>query len=191
MDDRINIKDIKILSDDHYILKKVTFDYKKKNGESEQKNLEVYDRGNAATVLLYNVQNRTVILLKQFRLPAFMNGSASGMLLETCAGLLEDDSPEECVKRETEEETGYKISKVQKVFDVYMSPGSVTELLHFFVAEYSNDMKVNEGGGLEGEEDIEVLEIPFDQALSMIESGEIQDAKTILLLQYAQLRKLL
>jgi nudix-type nucleoside diphosphatase (YffH/AdpP family) len=172
-------------------LKKVTFDYKKKNGESEQKNLEVYDRGNAATVLLYNVQNRTVILLKQFRLPAFMNGSASGMLLETCAGLLEDDSPEECVKRETEEETGYKISKVQKVFDVYMSPGSVTELLHFFVAEYSNDMKVNEGGGLEGEEDIEVLEIPFDQALSMIESGEIQDAKTILLLQYAQLRKLL
>jgi nudix-type nucleoside diphosphatase (YffH/AdpP family) len=191
MDDRINIKDIKILSDDHYILKKVTFDYKKKNGKSEQKNLEVYDRGNAATVLLYNVQNRTVILLKQFRLPAFMNGSASGMLLETCAGLLEDDSPEECVKRETEEETGYKISKVQKVFDVYMSPGSVTELLHFFVAEYSNDMKVNEGGGLEGEEDIEVLEIPFDQALSMIESGEIQDAKTILLLQYAQLRKLL
>ncbi len=114
------------------------------------------------------------------------------MLIEVCAGLLDKDNPEDCIRRETEEETGYKISRVQKIFEAYMSPGSVTEILHFFVAEYSISMKVNEGGGIEHEqEDIEVLELPFIKAMQMVESGEIKDGKTIMLLQYAKLQNLL
>lgn len=141
---------------------------------------------------MYNRQQQTVILTKQFRLPTYINGNTDGLLIEACAGLLDKDNPEDCIKRETEEETGYKVSAVRKIFEAYMSPGSVTEILHFFVAEYSREMKVSDGGGIALEhEDIEVLETNFGKALSMIVSGEIKDAKTIILLQYAQINNLL
>ena len=189
-----NIKNLSetILSDNWYTLKKVTYDYLKKDGTWETQNREAYDRGNGATILLYNSENKTLILTKQFRIPTYLNGNETGMMIEACAGLLEKDNPEECIKRETEEETGYKISSVKKIFEVYMSPGSVTEIVHFFIGEYSNEMKVNHGGGLsEEQENIEVLEIDFTSAVEMIKSGEIKDAKTIMLLQYAQLNNLL
>lgn len=189
-----NIKNLSetILSDNWYTLKKVTYDYLKKDGTWETQNREAYDRGNGATILLYNSENKTIILTKQFRIPTYLNGNETGMMIEACAGLLEKDNPEECIKRETEEETGYKISSVKKIFEVYMSPGSVTEIVHFFIGEYSNEMKVNNGGGLsEEQENIEVLEIDFSSAVEMIKSGEIKDAKTIMLLQYAQLNNLL
>lgn len=189
-----NIKNLSesILSDNWYTLKKVTYDYLKKDGTWETQNREAYDRGNGATILLYNSENKTIILTKQFRIPTYLNGNETGMMIEACAGLLEKDNPEECIKRETEEETGYKISSVKKIFEVYMSPGSVTEIVHFFIGEYSNEMKVNNGGGLsEEQENIEVLEIDFTSAVEMIKSGEIKDAKTIMLLQYAQLNNLL
>jgi len=158
----------------------------------EQQTREVYDRGNGATILLYNKQQKTVILTRQFRMPTFVNGNASGFLIEACAGLLDRDNPEDCIRRETEEETGYKIEKVQKVFEAFMSPGSVTEILHFFIAEYSNSMKVHEGGGIASEqENIEVLEILLEQAMAMIRSGEIKDAKTIMLLQYVKLQNIM
>jgi len=153
---------------------------------------ETYDRGNGAAILLYNKQSRTVILTRQFRLPTYVNGNTDGMLIEACAGLLDKDRPEDAIRRETEEETGYKIAEVQKVFEAYMSPGSVTEMLYFFIAEYSSAMKVNEGGGLEEEqENIEVLEMPIEAAMQMIESGHIKDGKTIMLLQYIKLRNIL
>ena len=151
-----------------------------------------YDRGNGATILLYLPQNKTVILTRQFRLPTFINGNADGFMIEACAGLLDKDNPEDYIKRETEEETGYKVTEVRKVFEAYMSPGSVTEILYFFVAEYSKDMKVNDGGGAgHEEENIEVLEMNFDEAFNMIHTGEIKDAKTIMLLQYVKLNNLL
>ncbi len=184
----VKITDTQILSDNWYILKKITYQYSKKNGEVLTQSREAYDRGNGATILLYHPEQKTVILTRQFRLPTYINGNESGMLIEACAGLLDNENAEDCIKRETEEETGYKISKVRKIFEAYMSPGSVTEILHFFIAEYRNDMKVCEGGGAEHEEEnIEVLEIPIDQAIAMIESGEIKDGKTILLLQYIML----
>lgn len=189
-----NVKIIKtdILSDNWYILKKVTYEYTKKDGTKLTQSREAYDRGNGATILLYNLQQKTVILTKQFRLPSYINGNENGMLIEACAGLLDKDNAEDCIKRETEEETGYKISEVKKIFEAYMSPGSVTEILYFFVAEYSKDMKVNEGGGVEHEEEnIEVLELNFDDALRKIETDEIKDAKTIMLLQYIRLNKIL
>jgi nudix-type nucleoside diphosphatase (YffH/AdpP family) len=142
--------------------------------------------------LLYNAVKQSVILTRQFRLPTFVSGNADGMLVEACAGLLEEHNAEDCIKKEAEEETGYKIDKVEKIFEAYMSPGSVTEILYFFVAEYSDAMKVSEGGGLAHEqEDIEVLELSFDDAFAMITSGEIKDAKTIMLLQYAKINQLL
>jgi nudix-type nucleoside diphosphatase (YffH/AdpP family) len=151
---------------------------------------EVYDRGNGSTILLYNREQRTVILTRQFRLPTFVNGNESGMLIEACAGLLDEDNPEDCIRRETEEETGYRIKDVRKIFEAYMSPGSVTEILHFFIAAYSRSMKVNDGGGVDHEEEnIEVLELNIDEALKMIETGAIRDAKTIMLLQYVRLRE--
>jgi len=190
------MNDIKILktetlSDNWYILRKITYEFKK-NDSLQTQVREVYDRGNGAAILLYNKENKTVILTRQFRLPTFINGNPSGMLIEACAGLLDKDNPEDCIRRETEEETGYKISQVHKIFEAYMSPGSVTEILHFFVAEYSTSMKVNEGGGIEHEqEDIEVLELPFTKVMQMMESGEIKDGKTIMLIQYAKLQNLL
>jgi len=189
-----NIKIIskEILSDNWYTLNKITFEYRKKDGSIETQNREAYDRGNGATILLYNKAQQTVILTRQFRLPTYINGNDDGMLIETCAGLLDRDNPETAIKRETEEETGYQIKEVKKVFEAYMSPGSVTEILYFFVAEYTKDMKVSTGGGHHDEqENIEVLETDFNEALHMIATGEIKDGKTIMLLQYAQINNLL
>jgi nudix-type nucleoside diphosphatase (YffH/AdpP family) len=192
MDIKAKILTTEILSKNWYTLKKISYEYKKKDGSWQTQFREAYDRGNGATILLYNKENKTIILTNQFRLPTFINGNETGMLIETCAGLLDTDNPEDCIKREAEEETGYKISSVKKIFEAYMSPGSVTEILYFFIAEYSKDMKVNEGGGIEHEqEDIEVLEMPFAKALQMMGTGEVKDAKTIMLLQYAQLNHLM
>lgn len=188
-----SVKNIKteLLSNNWYSLKKITFDYLKRNGKWETQIRESYDRGNGAAILLYNTESKTVILTRQFRMPTYVNGNETGMMIEVCAGLLDEHDPEECIRREAEEETGYKLKDVKKVFEAYMSPGSVTEILHYFIAEYSVDMKITEGGGLEHEqEEIEVLELPFQKALSMIETGEIKDAKTILLLQYAKINNL-
>lgn len=187
----VKIQKKEILSDNWYVLNKVTFDLLKSNGEWETQEREAYDRGNGATILLYNKENRTVVLTRQFRLPTYINGNETGMLIEACAGLLDKDNAEDCIRKETEEETGYRIRKVEKIFEAYMSPGSVTEILYFFVAEYDKEMKVSEGGGLEEEqENIEVLELKFEEALNMVSEGEIKDAKTIMLLQYAQIHKL-
>lgn len=149
---------------------------------------EAYDRGNGAVILLYNVEKGTVVLTKQFRMPTYVNGNADGMMIEACAGILEKGNAEETIKMEVEEETGYKIEKVKKVFESYMSPGSVTEILYFFIGAYKDEMKISEGGGADDEtENIEVLELDFKKALAMMKSGEIKDAKTIMLLQYAQI----
>lgn len=187
----VRILNTEILSDNWYVLKKIQYEILEKNGTWKKQEREAYDRGNGATILLYNKLQQTVILTRQFRLPSFINGNETGLLIETCAGLLDQDNPEDCIRRETEEETGYQITDVKKVFEAYMSPGSVTEILYFFVAAYNKDMKVSDGGGVvEEQENIEVLELPFSQALEMIESGEIKDGKTILLLQYAALNQL-
>jgi len=191
-DTKVTIEKTEILSDNWYTLKKITFTIQKKDGTFEQQSREAYDRGNGAVILLYNKKEETVILTRQFRLPTFINGNASGMMIEACAGLLDNDNPEDCIRRESEEETGYKISHVEKIFEAYMSPGSVTEILHFFIAEYSEELKINGGGGLADEgEDIEVLEIAFGDALEMIDSGEIRDAKTIMLLQHLRIKNIL
>lgn len=192
MIDNIKILDSKVLSDNWYVLRKITYEYTKKDGTKLTQSREAYDRGNGATILLYNKEQKTVILTRQFRLPTFVNGNETGMLIEACAGLLDKDNAEVCIKRETEEETGYKITDVRKIFEAYMSPGSVTEILYFFIAEYSNEMKVSKGGGLEHEEEnIEVLEFDIEKAMKMIESGEIKDGKTIMLLQYIKLNNIL
>lgn len=189
---KIEITETKVLSDNWYTLRKITYNYLKKDGNWETQSREAYDRGNGATILLYNKKSKTVILTRQFRLPTYTNGNESGMMIEACAGLLDKDNAEECIRRETEEETGYKISAVQKLFEVYMSPGSVTEIVYFFAAEFTKDMKVNEGGGVADEqENIEVLELDFDTAYNMIKTGEIKDAKTIMLLQYAKINQLI
>ncbi|HOZ79512.1 MAG TPA: GDP-mannose pyrophosphatase NudK [Ferruginibacter sp.] len=191
MNERVKNLSTEILSNNWYTLKKITYDFLS-NGEWKTLNREAYDRGNGAAILLYNREFKTVILTRQFRLPTYINGNADGMLIEACAGLLDKDNAEDCIKRETEEETGYKITHVQKIFEAYMSPGSVTEILYFFIAEYSKDMKVNEGGGLEHEqENIEVLELKFNDAMKMIETGEVRDGKTIMLLQHLKLHDIL
>ena len=189
--EQIKILEEQVLSANWYTLKKYSYEILKKNGKWEKQSREVYDRGNGAVILLYNIEKKTVILTRQFRLPSYVNGNEQGFLIEACAGLLDQDRPEEAIRRETEEETGYRVDKVKKIFEAYMSPGSVSEILHFFIAEYSASMKVNEGGGVEHEqEDIEVLEIHFLKALDMVESGEIRDAKTILLLQYVKIKEI-
>jgi nudix-type nucleoside diphosphatase (YffH/AdpP family) len=188
--DRIRIYEEKTLSDNWYTLKKISFKYQRKNGQWEDQSREAYDRGNGATILLYNKDKQTVILTRQFRLPTYVNGNPTGMLIEACAGLLDQDGPETAIKREAEEETGYKVSRVQKIFEAYMSPGSVTERLFFYIAEYGESDKITSGGGVEDEE-IDVLELPFSQALLLMENGEIQDGKTIILLQYLQLKHIL
>ena len=188
----IKIQKTELLSDNWYILNKVTFDYQKKDESWITQKREVYDRGDGAAILLYNSNTKTVLLTRQFRLPSYLNGNESGMMIEVCAGLLDKDNPEECIIRETEEETGYRISKVEKVMESYMSPGAVTEILHLFVGEYNEGMKVSEGGGLESEqENIDVLEMSYDEAYNMISTGEIKDAKTILLLQHAKIKNLI
>lgn len=188
----IKILNTEILSDNWYVLKKITYEYTKKDGTTLTQSRESYDRGNGATILLYNKVQKTVILTRQFRLPTYVNGNDSGMLIEACAGMLDEDNPEDCIIRETQEETGYKISNVQKIMEAYMSPGAVTEIIHFFIAAYTKAMKVGEGGGAEGEEEnIEVLELDINQAMKMIETGEIKDGKTIMLLQYVRLKNIL
>ena len=187
-----NIKIVReeLLSDNWYTLKKYTYEIIKTDGRHQEQTREVYDRGNGAVILLYNNSLKTVILTRQFRLPSFVNGNKKGLLIEACAGLLDQDNPEEAIRRETEEETGYRIHEVRKIFEAYMSPGSVSEILYFFIAEYTPSMKVAEGGGIEHEqEDIEVLEMPFEKAFGMIETGEIRDAKTIMLLQYMKINQ--
>lgn len=187
MSDRVRIRSVEVLSDDWYTLRKTTFDYRRRDGTWQRQSRETYDRGNGATILLHNRARRTVILVRQFRFPAFVNGH-EGMLTEAPAGLLDEASPEERIRREAEEETGYRVGAVRKVFDAYMSPGSVTEKLHFFVAEYDPDSRVGEGGGVADEgEDIEVLEIPIEEAVRMMDDGRIADGKTIMLLQHARL----
>lgn len=189
---KVNILQTDILSDNWYTLRKITYEYLKKDGTWQTQNREAYDRGNGATILLYNKALETVILTRQFRLPTFLNGNESGMLIETCAGLLDKDNAEDCIRRETEEETGYKISEVKKVFEAYMSPGSVTEILYFFIAEYSRSMKVTDGGGIAQEqEEIEVLEMHMDKAMELMRNGEIRDGKTIMLLQHLRLANIL
>lgn len=181
-----------ILSDHWYTLNKITFEYQKEDGSWEAQVREAYDRGNGAAILLYNKKKGTVVLTRQFRMPTYINGNADGMMIEVCAGLLDGDHPEACIKKEVEEETGYMVADVKKICETYMSPGSVTEILYLFVAAYDDTMKVGEGGGAEDEtENIEVLELSFASALKMVDAGEIKDAKTILLLQYAQLNQLL
>ena len=192
MNPKIQITKTELLSDNWYLLNKVTFEFTPENGEPEIQRREVYDRGNGAAILLYNKEKQTVILTRQFRLPTFLNGNESGMMIEVCAGLLDEKNPEDCIKRETDEETGYRIQDVKKVFEAYMSPGAITEILYFFTAEYEPEMKVSEGGGLSTEHEyIEVLELNFNQALEMVYNGEIKDAKTIMLLLHAKSQFLL
>jgi GDP-mannose pyrophosphatase NudK len=189
---KVKILKDEVLSDNWYTLRKITFTHQLRNGSWQEQTREAYDRGNGATILLYNKIQRSVILTRQFRLPTFINGNPTGMLIEACAGLLDRDNAEDCIRRETEEEIGYQIGDVEKIFELYMSPGSVTEILYFFIAEYSKDMKVNEGGGATYEqENIEVLELPFQKALEMMYNGEIKDAKTVILLQHLQLHSLI
>ena len=176
-----------LLSDNWYRLNKFDFDIRGKNGQWQRQSRECYDRGNGAAIFLYDPERSMVILTRQFRLPTYMNGNESGELIEVCAGLLDGDDPEDCIRKEAEEEVGYRVSDVAKVFEAYMSPGAVTEIIHFFTGKYSPDMKISEGGGLDCEgENIEVLEMSFADAYAMIEAGEIKDAKTIMLLQYAK-----
>ncbi|WP_298345769.1 NUDIX domain-containing protein [uncultured Algibacter sp.] len=182
----------KLLSDNYYILNRVNFDYLMPNGKWVNQMREVYDRGDGAGILLYNKEKQTVILTKQFRMPTYLNDNKDGMLVEVAAGMLDKDNPEACIIRETEEEVGYRLKSVKKIYEAYSSPGVMTEKMHFFIGEYTDDMKVNEGGGLDNEgEDIEVLEIPFKEAIKMLNNGEIVDTRTIVLLQYAIIHKLL
>ncbi len=189
--DRIRNMQRELLSDNWYTLEKISFEYLRDDGVWEKQIREAYDRGNGAAILLYNVEKRKVVLTKQFRMPTYVNGNDDGMMIEACAGLLEKGNAEATIKMEVEEETGYKIDKVKKVFEAYMSPGSVTEILYFFIGEYDDAMKVSEGGGAEDEtENIAVLELDFEKALEMMKTGEIKDAKTIMLLQYAQVQQI-
>jgi nudix-type nucleoside diphosphatase (YffH/AdpP family) len=186
--DNVRLLDAQVLSDSWYTLRKIGFELRRRDGQWQRLSREAYDRGNGATLLLFNAERATVILTRQFRLPTFVNGNANGMLIEACAGLLDGAEPEACIRREVQEETGFQIESPRKVFEAYMSPGSVTEKLHFFVAEYESHQQTGEGGGMAHEgEDIEVLELPLAQALTMVHSVEIQDGKTIMLLQHAAL----
>lgn len=188
MHERVRVQNVTTLSHDWYLLQKTTFDYLRRDGQWQSQTRETYDRGDGATILLYNKQQRTVILIRQFRYPTYRDGH-DGFLIEAAAGLLEGASPEERIRAEVEEETGYAVSQVQRVFEAFMSPGSVTERLHFFVAEYAPSSRLNNGGGLLHEgEDIEVLELPLSKAMQMVADGRICDGKTIMLLQHAQLQ---
>jgi nudix-type nucleoside diphosphatase (YffH/AdpP family) len=185
--DRVRIKNVRLLSDNWTPLKETTFDYRRTNGEWQTQKREIYERDAAAALLPYNRARRMVVLVRQFRLSVFIRGY-DDLLIEAAAGVLDEASPEDRIRAEAEEETGYRLHDVHKVFEAFMSPGAVTEKMHFFVAEYEPEMRVSDGGGLADEgEDIEVLELPIDEALAMIADGRIIDAKTIMLLQYAAL----
>ena len=188
------IRNIQIenLSDNWYVLDKISFEYQTKKGVWQQQIRESYDRGDGAAVLLINSETKKVILIEQFRIPSFLNGNESGMMIEVCAGLLDKNDPVTCIKNETMEETGIKVNKVKKVFELYSTPGAVTEKIHYFIAEYNDEMKIADGGGLESEtEEIEIHELDFNKAWSMVLSGEIKDAKTVILLQYAKINNLI
>jgi len=185
--DRVRVHEVTLLSDNWYTLRTTAFDWRRNDGQWQRMHRETYDRGNGATLLPYNLQRRTVLLTRQFRYPAFVNGH-DDLLIEAAAGLLDDAAPEERIRAEVEEELGYRLGEVRKVFECFMSPGSVTEKLHFFVAPYESSMRVGEGGGLAEEgEDIEVLELGIDEALAMVADGRIADAKTVMLLYHAKL----
>src|SRR5690606_23108018 len=189
MNPTINILSEETLSDQKYNLRKFVFEYEEPSKEKQIHTREVFHRGNGTAILLYNKENKTVLLTRQFRLPTYLNGNPSGMLIEACAGTLDEDNPKDCIIRETREETGYHIKDAEKVFEVYVSPGAVTELMHLYIAEYSPEMKLSRGGGLEEEnENIQNIELLFEEALKMVASGEIRDAKTVMLLQYLQLK---
>lgn len=188
---KVKIIAIKNLSNSYYKLDKVDFEYQTKNGNWQTQSRECYNRGDGAAILLYNSTKKTVILTKQFRMPSYLNGNSTGMMIEVCAGLLDENNPKACIIKEVEEETGYKITNPKKVFELFSTPGAVTEKIYYFIAEYHDDMKISDGGGLEEEqEEIEVLEINFDTALKMVSTGEINDAKTVILLQFAKLNSL-
>ncbi len=182
----VRIVEERVLAHDWYLLRKTTFEHRRRDGRLQVVSRETYDRGNGVALLLFNAARGTVILIRQFRFPAWVNGCADGMLVETCAGQLDGNDPLAAMRREAIEETGYAVTSPRKVFEAYMSPGSITEKLHFFVAAYDDADRQGAGGGEEREgEDIEVLELPLAHALAMIASGEIQDGKTIMLLQHA------
>ena len=188
--DRVRVRDVQVLSNDWYVLKKTQFSYRRSDGTWQELSRETYDRGNGAVILLYDPQRRTVILTRQFRYPAFVNG-CDDLLIEAPAGLLDTAAPEDRIRAETEEETGFRVRDVRPVFEAYMSPGSVTEKLTFFVGQYQPADRIAAGGGNAAEgEDIDVLELGIEQALAMIDSGEIRDGKTIMLLQHAALHLL-
>lgn len=180
-----------LLSDNYYILNKYTFDYKMKSGIWVHQMREVYDRGHGAGILLYNRKKKTILLIRQFRMPTYLSGNSSGFLVEICAGLLDEQDPVSCIIREAEEEVGYRITDVKKIYEAYSSPGVMTEKMHFFIGEYNESMKVSDGGGLDSEhEDIEVIELPFNEAIDMLNRGDIIDTRTIVLLQYAIIHKI-
>lgn len=184
----IRIIESETLSDNWYTLKKFTFDQQRRDGEWQRQTREVYDRGNGATILLYNRDRKTVILTRQFRFPVFINGH-EGDLIEAAAGLLDNMDPESRIKAEAEEETGFKVTRVRKIFEAYMSPGSVTEKLYFYLAEYQPQDRTGAGGGIKSEgEDIDVLEIALKEALRYVETGKIVDGKTIMLLYHVALK---
>jgi len=188
-----NIRNIRneLLTKNWGKLQKLTYEFRREDGTWETQVREVYDRGNGATILLYNSLKRTILLTRQFRIPTYLNGNDDGLMIETCAGKLDEDNPDDCIKREVMEETGYEVPEVMKVFEAYMSPGSVTEVIHFYVAPYDETMKKEEGGGLATEqENIEILEVGIDDAVNMIENGTIKDGKTIMLIQHALIKKL-
>jgi nudix-type nucleoside diphosphatase (YffH/AdpP family) len=188
-EERVKIREVKTLSDDWYVLKKTTFDFRRKDGSWQTLNRETYDRGNGAVILLVDRIRRKLILTRQFRFPAFVNGQEDGMLIEACAGLLDQDDAASAILRETEEETGFRVTAVRKIFDLFMSPGSVTERLHFFVGEYELATRSTNGGGAPAEgEEIEVLELGIEEAWRMVGTGEIRDGKTIILLQHCILQ---
>jgi len=190
MNQDIEVLETVVLADDWYTLRKVTFRQRGADGTWTIQSREAYDRGNGAAVLLYNPDRGTVVLTRQFRLPTYVNGNSDGMLVEVCAGLLDGEDPETAIRREAQEETGFRVGEVRKVFEAYMSPGSVTEILHFFTAAYQEGDRVSSGGGTGADERIEVLELNFDQAMAMVTDGRIRDGKTVLLLQYAAIHRL-
>ncbi|MFB4360952.1 GDP-mannose pyrophosphatase NudK [Pantoea sp. BS_8] len=184
MSSRITIIKDKLLSENWFVLRNITYELTDSHGDVVRHKREVYDRGNGATILLYNREKNSVVLTRQFRVATYVNGNEDGMLIEACAGLLDDDSPEDCIRKEAIEETGYAVGEVEKLYSVYMSPGGVTELIHFFAAEYHESLRENAGGGVE-DEAIDVLEMPFPQAMAWVKDGRIRDGKTIMLLQHA------
>jgi nudix-type nucleoside diphosphatase (YffH/AdpP family) len=190
--DHVRLQSVQTLADDWYVLRKYRFAYRRRDGAWQELSREAYDRGNGAVILLYDRTRQSVILTRQFRLPAYVNGHADGMLLEAPAGLLDAEAPADAIRREVEEETGFRVSRVEELFSAFMSPGSVTERLHFFAAEVDPSQRIAAGGGSAAEgEDIEIVELPFWAALAAIESGGIVDGKTIMLLYHARVRGLL